>query len=254
MDLWKFFAIGHEPHVFCNPLSEEKFDEVIELLALPEGGRMLDIACGKAEFLLRTARRWKSEGVGVDISPFAVADARSRIAESGLSGRLEIVEGSGSDYAGEPGSFDVAACIGASWIWGGFEPTLRALSAWAKPGAWVIAGEPFWLRDPSPEHLDAAGHTQASWGTHEANVETALGLGLSFLHAVVSSPDDWDRYEGYQWYAAERYARQHPDDADIPELLERMHAARDHYLQWGRNEIGWALYLFATEPARGRAA
>lgn len=36
MDLWKYFAIGHEQHVFCNPLSEAKVDELIALLALSD--------------------------------------------------------------------------------------------------------------------------------------------------------------------------------------------------------------------------
>ena len=58
MDLWKYFAIGHERHLFCNPLSEAKVDELVALLALSDEARVLDIACGKAEFLVRTVKRW----------------------------------------------------------------------------------------------------------------------------------------------------------------------------------------------------
>jgi hypothetical protein len=32
MDLWKYFAVGHERHVYCNPLSGAKVDELIGLL------------------------------------------------------------------------------------------------------------------------------------------------------------------------------------------------------------------------------
>ena len=46
MDIWKFFAVGHTNHVFYNPMSEGKFDELIERLALPPDARVLDIACG----------------------------------------------------------------------------------------------------------------------------------------------------------------------------------------------------------------
>ena len=35
---------------------------------------------------------------------------------------------------------------------------------------------------------------------------------------------------------------------DIPELMARMRDARDRYLQWGRNETGWAVYLFLKDP------
>ena len=69
MDIWKFFAVGHERHVFCNPLSDARVDELIELLELSEGSRVLDVGCGKGEFLVRTAMRWKCSAVGVDISP-----------------------------------------------------------------------------------------------------------------------------------------------------------------------------------------
>jgi cyclopropane fatty-acyl-phospholipid synthase-like methyltransferase len=42
---------------------------------------VLDIACGKGEFLLRLAEAYGMHGVGVDISPFCVAEAdRRRVA------------------------------------------------------------------------------------------------------------------------------------------------------------------------------
>ena len=92
MDFWKYFAVGHERHVYCNPLSEAKVDELIALLALPNEGRVLDIACGKAEFLVRTVKRWNCRAVGVDISRYFVADARAKVEAAGLEPAIEIVE------------------------------------------------------------------------------------------------------------------------------------------------------------------
>lgn len=248
MDLRKYFAIGHEPHLFCNPLSEAKVDELIALLALSDEARVLDIACGKAEFLVRTARRWKCSAVGVDISPHFVADARAKVEAAGLEPAIEIVEANGSEYSGKPSSFDAAVCLGASWIWGGLEGTLRALTSWAKPGGMVVVGEPFWRSAPSLDHLEAAGLTESSFSTHFGNAQAGLGLGLGLLHTIVSSEDDWDRYESYQWYAAERYSRGNPGDPDVLELIAKVRKARDRYLQWGRKEIGWAVYLFVKDP------
>ncbi len=248
MDLWKYFAIGHEPHLFCNPLSEAKVDELIALLALSDEARVLDIACGKAEFLVRTVKRWNCSAVGVDISPYFVADARAKVEAAGLEPAIEIVEVNGSEYSGKPSSFDAAVCLGASWIWDGLEGTLRALSSWAKPGGLVVVGEPFWRSAPSRDHLEAADLTESSFGTHLGNAQTGLGLGLGLLHTIVSSDDDWDRYESYQWYAAERYSRRNPSDPDVLELMAKVRKARDHYLQWGRKEIGWAVYLFVKDP------
>ena len=248
MDLWKYFAIGHERHIYCNPLSEAKADELIALLALRDGARVLDIACGKAEFLVRTAKRWKCSAVGVDISPHFVADARAKVEAAGLEAAIEIVEANGSEYVGKPSFFDAAVCLGASWIWGGLEGTLGALSSWAKPGGLVVVGEPFWRCAPSPDHLEATGFTESSFSTHSGNVQIGLGMDLGLLHTIVSSADDWDRYEGYQWYAAEQYATRSPADSDVPELMATMRTARDRYLKWGRDEIGWAVYLFLKGP------
>jgi len=248
MDLWKYFAIGHERHLFCNPLSEAKVDELIALLALSDEARVLDIACGKAEFLVRTVKRWSCSAVGVDISPYFVADARAKVEAAGLQAAIEIVEANGSEYGGKPSSFDAAVCLGASWIWDGLEGTLRALSSWAKPGGLVVVGEPFWRSAPSRDHLEAAELTESSFTTHLGNSQTGLGLGLGLLHTIVSSEDDWDRYESYQWYAAERYSRCNPGDPDLLELMAKVRKARDHYLQWGRKEIGWSIYLFLKDP------
>jgi hypothetical protein len=78
----------------------------------------------------------------------------------------------------------------------------------------------------------------------DANVQTGQGLGLTLLYTLVSNVDEWDKYEGLQWYAAEEHAQAHPDDPDVPELLERVHSQRRDYLRWGRDTLGWALYLF----------
>jgi SAM-dependent methyltransferase len=249
MDPWKYYSIGHKHHLVCNPLSEAKLDEIVELMALPEHARVLDIGCGKGEFLLRTAARWRDTAVGVDLSPYFVADACARVKSAGLDSSVQIVQGDGSEYNVEPSSFDVTACIGASWIWGGFRGTLGALRAWTKPGGLIVAGEPFWRRTPSPDYLKASQLSESTFSSHYGNSEIGTGLGLLLLHAVVSNQDDWDRYEGYQWYAAELYGQRVPEDPDLPEIRQKVRQARHTYLQWGRDEVGWAVYLFLKERA-----
>jgi SAM-dependent methyltransferase len=249
MDPWKYYAIGHAQHVLCNPLSEAKLDEIIALLALPEDARILDIGCGKGEFLVRSAARWTCQAVGVDLSPHFVSDARARVRSAGLEQCVEVVEGNGSEYRAEPSSFDATACFGASWIWGGFRGTLGALRTWTKPGGLIIAGEPFWKRTPSPEHLKASQLSESMFSSHLGNVAIGTGLGLELMHAIVSNHDDWDRYEGYQWHAVERYGARVPEDADLPELRRKTREARDIYLRWGRDELGWAVYMFLNGQA-----
>jgi hypothetical protein len=82
------------------------------------------------------------------------------------------------------------------------------------------------------------------FGTHYENVIAGEDEGLSPLYTLVSNQDDWDRYETLQWYAAEKYAAENPDDNDAREVLDRISHERTSYLRWGRDTVGWSLYLF----------
>jgi SAM-dependent methyltransferase len=247
MDLWKYFDVSHAHHVFCNPLCEAKFDEVIGLIGPAlEGreGRLLDIACGKGEYLRRAARRYGCRGVGVELRDPWCSEGRERARAEGLAESLTFVTQDASTYEAPAESVDVASCFGASWIWGGHAGTLAALARWTRPGGVVVVGEPYWIREPSPEYLKAAGLERASFDTHPGNIAIGEQQGLRILHTVVSSTDDWDRYEGLQWYATELHAHAHPEDPDNDDLRARVREHRESYLRWGRDELGWAVYLF----------
>ena len=255
MDTWKFYAISHGDHVICNPTSIGKLDELIGLLDLrPEAG-VLDIASGKGEFIVRVAERWGGPGGGgfhgtaVDISPFYVADLREKVASRIPEAAIEILEMDGADYRPEPGAFDLAACMGASWVFGGHRGTLRALADATRPGGLVLVGEPFWKTEPATEYLAWSGMGRGDFGTHAQNVETGEAEGLVPLVSVVSTGDEWDRYETLQWRAAARYADSNPDDPDVTELVTRVAKNRHEYITWGRDTLGWALYLF-EKPGR----
>jgi hypothetical protein len=63
----------------------------------------------------------------------------------------------------------------------------------------------------------------------------------------VSNPDDWDHYETLQWWAADDYARSHPEDPDAEEVTDRKQREKAIYLQGGRETMGWAIYVFRNE-------
>jgi SAM-dependent methyltransferase len=245
MDMWKFYDIQHRDHTVMDPMSLAKTHEMIELLDLPAGGRVLEIACGKGTFLCLVAERYDVTGTGVDASPFTAADAKRNVEAKGLEKRLRIVHMDGAAYEPpEPASHCLASCIGGSWVYHGHRGTLQALCSMTRPGGLILVGEPFWKKEPDPEYLSMTGLALEQQGTHPGNVTTGEELGLSFLYSVVSSEDDWDRYEGLRWRAAERHAAAHPDDPDNDELLSKSRSDRNAYLRWGRDCVGWAMYLF----------
>jgi len=244
MDIWKYFGITHRDHIVCNPTSSEKLDELVKLLPLNAGARVLDIACGKAEFLLRILQQYDSTGVGVDISPYEVEEASRRAVTHNLEDQVEIIKSDGAEYNADPGSFDMVMCIGATWVWDGYLGTIEALKKIVVPGGLIAIGEPFKLKEPDSAYIATNPDFLQTQRTHAENIKVAQEAGLTLLYALVSNQDDWDRYEGMQTLAAETYALEQPDDLDVPELLKRRREADTEYLKWGRDTVSWAIYLF----------
>jgi len=251
MDVWKFYDITHRRHLVCNPIGADKLDDVIELLDLERGARVVDIACGKGETLVRLVERYGVSGVGVDVSPFCIALSRRRLRERVPGAEVELLQMDGAEYRPpSPGWFHLAMCLGASFVFGGHRQTLRALREMTAERGLVLVGEPFWLREPEKEYLLAEEMGRDAVATHRGNVAIGEEEGLVPLYAAASSLDEWDRYETLQWRAADEYASEHPDDPDLPELLARVARGRETYLGWGRDTLGWALYLLRKSPSR----
>jgi SAM-dependent methyltransferase len=214
---------------------------VLDVAALPVGARVLDIGCGKGALITRCMARGAASAVGVELSPRFAADARARTA---AHAGVEILEMDGKDYAGPEAQVDLAACLGASWIFGGHAGTLAALARFVRPGGIVLVAEPFWVREPTDAYCASQEVERSTFGTHAENAAAGLDAGLVLLTTRVGPASAWDRYEGLQWNAAERWAADHPDDPDRDAVLSRMRAGRDAYLREGRDVLGDALYLF----------
>lgn len=245
MDIWKYYDITHRRHVVCNPMSIPNLDELINVIDLKPRAKVVDIACGKGEMLVRLAERYGISGVGVDISPFCVADCQKKAKERIPGANIEFVLSDGAEYRLEPpGSADLAMCLGASWVFEGHRGTLRALAAMTVAGGVLVVGEPYWLKTPDEAYLEASEYGEEMFATFQGNVTIAEEEGLVPLYTVASSHDDWDRYVTLQWRAADEYASQQPDDPDVGELLAQLARERELYLKWERDLVGWALYVF----------
>ncbi len=248
MDIWKFFDITHKKHLVCNPTSEAKLVHLVRILGLPKGAGVVDIACGKGEFLIRLAKEYEVSGLGVDLSSYCVEDCQKKAADKLSKSTIKFTQMDGAEFKPEqPSSLHLAACIGASWVFKDHNGTLNTLKSWVVPGGLIVVGEPFWLQDPSQGYLDASGLQRESFGTHADNARAGEKHGLQLVYTIVSDKNDWDQYEGLQWLAADEYARQNPDDPDKTELMNRVTSNKNAYLKWGRDTVGWAIYIFRRD-------
>lgn len=250
MDFWKHYDITHKDHIICNPMSSEKLDELVEILNLDEGSKILDIACGKGEFIIRLVKRYNVSAIGVDLSPYYIREAKKKIETIIPNSDVQLIEKDGAQYEPEQSeSFDMASCLGASWIFKNHEGTLKYLIKQVKKGGIIIAGEPYWKTRPSEEYLIKAKEVYDSeefgdFGSHFENVRTGEKLGLTLIYCLVSNGDDWDRYLNLQWNAIDKYIRANPKDPDNLEIEEKISKERELYLRWERELFGWAIYLF----------
>ena len=244
MDRTKFFSVIGRYKTIDNPISPVKVDSVIDALRLTPASRVLDIACGKAEMLCRIAARYGAACVGVEYSSYFCDEAREKAQSRGLSDLVTIEEISGADFTAPDAAFDVTMCIGGEWIFGGWTSTLARLQQWAKPGATVVGGTPYWIAPPPAAYLEAMGLSSDSFSTHAENVAAGESLGLNLLFAVASNQDDWDNYMALSWRGAYDFVRDQPNDPDVAEIVERTANDKNAYLRYGRDCLGWAIYVF----------
>ncbi|WP_406000404.1 class I SAM-dependent methyltransferase [Streptomyces sp. NBC_00829] len=88
----------------------DKLDLVCRKLALRDGDRLLDVGCGWGSMAVHAAREYGARVIGVTLSREQAAYARKRIAEEGLTDRIEIRV---QDYRDvRDGPYDAISSIG----------------------------------------------------------------------------------------------------------------------------------------------
>jgi SAM-dependent methyltransferase len=233
-----YFAVAERDHEIQNPTSAERIRLLGERLRLGPDSSVLDIACGKGGPALILAHEFSCRIVGVERAPEFASVARARVSAAGLAHRIEIVERDATELELEPEHYDVAMCLGASFVWDGLDGTLAALTPAARQGGKVVVGEPYWRRWPLRDEIDVGGY----FPLYET-VGLFESAGLPVETVIASSEDDWDRYETLHWRAFEEWLAENPDDPDAPDIRRRYRTNRDDYLRWQRELLGWAIFV-----------
>ena len=74
-------------------------DRLIDELAPPPGGTVLEVGCGTGRNLIAAARRWPQARLyGFDISEVMLETARSNISRAGLEGRITLAQGDATGF------------------------------------------------------------------------------------------------------------------------------------------------------------
>lgn len=240
MDFLDLKNISEQGMELVNPTSPEKVLKVGEMAGLQAGWRVIEFGTGYGEVLVLWAQRFDISGVGIDIRPHACQRAEQKMSRLGLGERIEIVCGDAAAYSFEPGRYDVAACVGASFIWGDFHQTVRHMRPVIRPGGRLVIGEPYWRQALAPPDY-TRGET-AVYTEYEL-LQMARQEGFHVAGVVRSSHDEWDRYESDNWRGLLAWLEANPDHPERQAVLDHLHDSQDEYFRYAREYLGWALYV-----------
>jgi precorrin-6B methylase 2 len=247
LDRNKFSAIAHRDHAFYNPINENKIMKMIQMATPQPQDRVIDIGAGTCELLIRLVEKYNVSATAIELYSGAIEEAKRRASNRIPDGRIDyIVDDASAAVEGlEQGGYDLGICIGATHALGGLESTLHTLKHLVKKNGYILIGEGNWKQTPSAEYLEALGGAEESEMTsHAGNVKAGVELGLIPLWSYTANDDEWDDYEWLYSSSIENYCFENPDDPDRDAMLERIRSWRRTYLEWGRDTMGFGLYLF----------
>jgi len=236
----RYFIVAERDHEIQNPLSPDKVRLLGGRLRLGAGSRVLDIASGRGGPALLLAHEFGCSIEGIEIAPEFHAVAVERAAAAGLSERVTFRLGDASQVELPAEAYDVALCLGASFVWSGLAGTLDALEPAVRPGGHVVVGEPFWRRLPLPEDYAERNELFTTLEGTVAIMETGT---LRVVSVIASSEDDWDRYETLHWRAVEEWLAENAEDPDASDIRSRHERYKESYLRHGREHLGWAIFV-----------
>jgi SAM-dependent methyltransferase len=227
------FEALHHLHTICNPLSSDDLDRVIDVLDPRDGDRVLDVACGHGELLHRMTLHAALEATGVDLSPWVLLRASAK------APKVTWWLGGGADLP-ETRAWNLAMCLGASWIWDGFLGTAEALAARTMTGGRIAIGD---LRLRTPQDRAALGDApEAASLTEEEQIEALHSLGLRPIDQIVPGESGWRRYHELVVESARTYAQTHPGDPTADHRAMAESWMRNDYERL-RTHLTWTVWV-----------
>ena len=241
--LLRLHEIAESGHRILNPLTDAQLLEIGAIAQVGPATRILDLACGKGEMLCRWASEFGARGTGVDISDVFTDAARQRAHELGVAERVVIEHADASTYRAEPGAYDIAACIGATWIGGGLGGTIDLLRPAVGPDGILLVGECFWRDPPPAEAHEALGFGPDDFTDLVGLLDRFDAAGTDLVEMVLADEHGWDRYAAAQWWTLRQWLDAHPDDPIAPDVRRFRDEARRGHLAYQRRYLGWGVFV-----------
>lgn len=151
MDIPRIFTISESEHRIHNPFTPEKYATLGRVLRMKPDTHILDPAAARVRCSAPGARSWHYRHRH-RYEPAVHRAGGRRAEELGVSSKVHFIHNDAAGYVAEE-KYDVAACVGATWIAGGFAGTVGLLAQSLKPGGIMLIGEPYWRQIPATEEI-----------------------------------------------------------------------------------------------------
>ena len=108
-------------------------------------------------------------------------------------------------------------------------------------------GETHWLSNQvHPEYAQQ----QITTHTEPELAKFTRDEGYELEYIIRASRDDWDRYISDSWLGLIRWLEENPTHPDYEQVFEYFRTDQDAYLQFQRQNMGWAMYCLAPLKPR----
>jgi SAM-dependent methyltransferase len=225
-----------------NPTTAGHVLEAGRLAEISSTDLVLDLGSGNGSVLCMLADAFGCRGLGIDSRPEAVDTARALARERGLDDRVAFR----CDDAARPSTPvpapSVALCLGAASAFGGIDGALVGLRAVLGDGGRAVLGERYWRVERVPPEF---ARSVPDCVTEYELLAIARGYGFSLTGIVRSGEAEFDAYESAIWAGCRAALAREPYDDEVREYLDRI---QEEYLGYGREYVGWAMYVLVPPP------